>query len=249
MTTTYLRDPATGQILFDASGYPEIDTSVPNPNNYSLLQYRVGYETLGAVTNDDVSFAINDAIQEYERQDFWFNSMRYFGVSGSSSNLATVAGKEFYAQQDLGNLPAWPHISKIMVVAFGNRYPLNERTPQHIDDMSISTTWQGLPTDWCFMAGAIRIYPIPNGSYPLILDGNIRFRPLSEPTDFNCWTDEARNLIRYGARRRLMTDVNRDQAQAEIAAMGEQNELRALKRETFGRTGGPGKLRPSRGYF
>ena len=158
MTTTFLRDAATGQVLFDSSGYPRIDATLSNPNTYGVLKTRVGNEVLGAVTNDDVAMAVQDAIAEYERQDFWFSEMRFYGVTGSDSALTTVPGKEFYAQGDMLTLPNWSHISKIMVLAFNNRYTLRERTPQWIDDQSISPTWQGLPTDWSWSSGALRLY-------------------------------------------------------------------------------------------
>ena len=251
------RDPTTGQILFGTDGYPIFASNV-GANTYQNLQGRVQNEVLGSPTTTDIQNAIQDAISEYERESFWFNDMRYFGdVTGSSSDLQTVQGQEFYSYADLPMLISMPHLSKILVLAFSNRYPLIQRTKQWIDDQSISTTWQGLPTDWAWQSGALRLYPVPNGGYPLILDGTIRFAPLVNGTDYNCWTNEAERLIRTEAKRLLFRDITRDSDQ--VAAMelelmgnpqtGRQGALAQLRRETMRRAGGPGKLRPSRSYF
>jgi len=238
--TEYVRDPATGQILFGATGAPLI---VPNP----------AANTYGAMTN-----AIQDAIAQFERETYWFNDMRTFGdVAGSLSDLQTVEGKEFYSAQDLPVLINMPHIRKIMVLAFQNRYPLEERTMGWIDDTSISPVWNGLPTDWAWQAGAIRIYPIPNDAYPLILDGTIRFAPLVNPTDTNPWMCEAEWLIRSEAKRLLFTNITRDADQAALMEReiygnpqsGRQGALSQLRRESSRRAGGAGSLRGSRGYL
>jgi hypothetical protein len=253
--TEYVRDPVTGQILFGSDGSPQV---VPNPaaNTYGGMIQRVTYEVLGSPIASDVTNAIQDAIAQFERETFWFNDMRTFGgVTGSLSDLQTVLGKEFYSAQDLPTLINMPHIRKILVYAFQNRYPLEYRTMGWIDDQSISPVWNGLPTDWSWQAGALRLYPIPNGQYPLILDGTIRFADLVNPTDSNPWVNEAEWLIRSEAKRLLFTNITRD---ADQAAMMEreiygtpqrQGALAQLRRESGRRAGGPGALRGSRGWM
>lgn len=253
----YQRDPASGQPLFDANGYPLIVAN-PSANTYGMLQTRVQYETLGPATAQDVQNAISDALTLYEQEAFWFNDMRTFGgVAGSLSNLQTVDGKEFYSSQDLPVLTNMPHIRQIMVLAFANRYPLKQRTQQWIDDQSISTTWQGLPTDWCWSGNSIRLYPVPNGGYPLIIEGTIRFQPLVNTSDYNVWTNRGERLIRLEAKRILFKDINRDAEQAasmeaEIYGdprTGRQGALAILRRESMRRAGGPGRFRASKGYM
>lgn len=254
---TYQRDPATGQVLFDSSGFPIYGTNA-GANTYAQLRTRVLDEVLGSVTTDQANNAIQDAIQTFERQSFWFNNMRNFGaVSGSLANLQTVNGQEFYANQDLPVLVNMPHISKILVLAFGNRYPLNSRDPQWIDDQSISTTWQGLPTDWCWQSGALRIYPVPNGGYPLIIDATIRFPVMTLDADYSVWTNRAEPLIRQEAKRLLFVNITRDPDQAAAMqgevygnpGIGKQGALGALRRESTRRSAGPVKMRASRGYL
>lgn len=256
---SYERDPASGAVLYDTNGYPvQDDDRNAGANTYAQLQARIQNEVLGSPTVTDVQNAIQDAIDAYERESFWFNQMRYFGdVAGSASDLVTVQAKEFYSDVDLPVLINYPHISKIMVLAFSNRYPLIQRTPQWIDDQSLSTTWQGLPTDWCWEAGSLRLYPVPDGAYPLIVNASVRFAPLVNGTDYSAWTNRAEALIRFEAKRLLFVNITRDQAQAAAMegeifgnpASGRQGALGMLRRETSRRAGGTGKLRPSRGYF
>lgn len=256
----YQTDPSTGQLLFDADGYPLPDgTANAGASTYGDMQARVYNEVLGAITAVDVKTFILDAIASYERMDFYGNSIRYFGdLTGSSSDLQTIQGKEFYSYADLPILANMPHIMKVMVLAFNNRYPLIQRTPQWIDDQSISPTWNGLPTDWCmYPSGMLRLYPIPNGGYPLILEGTIRFRPLAEDADYSFWTNRAERLIRIESKRRLFREMTRDADQAAAMELelsgdprtGRQGAFSELVRETVRRAGGPGSLRASRGYF
>lgn len=254
----YARDGSTGQVLFDVAGNPRIVPNA-NANTYGQMQARIQNEVLGLITADDVKNAIQDAIAEYEREDFYFNNMRTFGAAtGSNSDLQTVQGKEFYSYQDLSVLINMPHISKISILAFSNRYPLVNRTQQWMDDVSMSPTWNGLPTDWAWISGSIRLYPIPNDSYPLIIDGTIRFPPLVNDADYNVWSNRAEALIRTESKRLLFTNITRDEDQAAImlreihgdpAFPMRQGFLAQLRRETSRRAGGAGKIRPSRGYL
>lgn len=257
----YQHNPQTGEMLFDVNGLPLQDVSGANAgaNTYAQLQGRVQNEVLGPATATDIQNAIADAIGIFEANTFWFNSFRVFGgVAGNLSDLETVAGQEFYNQTNLPSLISFPHISKALIVAFSNRYPLINRSPQWVDDVSVSTTWQGLPTDWAIQGGDLRCYPVPNGGYNFILNATIRFKPLSNSGDFNPWTNRAERLIRQCAKMLLFRDINRDEAQAMICQNEvygnpmnplKQGEFQKLKAEGMRRAGGPGKLRPSRGYM
>lgn len=251
--TQWQRDPVTGQVLFDAAGNP---LAVPNPDapTYGRMQARIANEALGRATATDIRDAINDAISSFENSSFWFNDMRTFN---EASGLTTQMGKEFYSGQDLPVLVNMPHIRNIMVLAFNNRYPLIARTQQWIDDVSVAQTWTGMPTDWCWVGGSIRIYPMPNAGYPLIITGTIRFTDLVNPDDTNPWVNEAEWLIRSEAKRLIFTNINRDELQAakmeqEIYGnpqTGRQGALDQLQFETTRRSSSPGRIRASRGYF
>lgn len=257
----YKRDPATGMTLFDALGYPQFDdTANSGANTYAQLQARVQDEVLGSPTTAQIQNSIQDAVLMFEREVFYFNKIRSFGVTGSLSNLQTTQGREFYSNQDLPVLLNIPHIANVVILAFSNRYPLNSRTPFWIDRASVSTTWQGLPTDYCIMEdGTLRLYPVPDASYQIVLDAAFRFKPLANDNDYNCWTNRAERLIRQAAKMLLFRDIIRDEPQAttferqvfgDPARPGLPGELGRLKAETTRRGGGSGgKLRASRGYM
>jgi hypothetical protein len=257
----YQTDPATGQLLFDADGYPLLDgTANTGALTYAQMQARVSNEVLGLITIDDVKNAIQDAISRFERETFYGNSIRYFGqLSGSSSDLVTVAGKEFYSYADLHILSNMPHIMGVTVLAFANRYSLTRRTPQWFEDVSVSPAWQGMPTDYTvYPSGMLRIYPIPNDGYPLILNGTMRLRPLDADADYSFWTNRGEKLIRCEAKRNLFVDLTRDEDQAAIMQKeiyGDptnprfRGALADLQGESARRTGSGSKLRASRGYF
>lgn len=242
----FVRDPTTGAVLPDANGYPQIVADA-SANTYAQLQSRIQNEVLGSPTTSDIQNAISDAIAQYERESFWFNDLRFYGGStGALAHLQTVAGKEFYSSQDMPALTTMPHIRSVVILVGGNRRILQERTPEWMDYSSMSPTMRGLPDTYCLSGGAMRLYPIPNGVYSLVLDGTTRFAPLVGPGDFNPWTNRAERLIRAEAKRLLFKDIIRDaeQAQAmELEIMGDprtgrQGALAMLRRESGRRAGG-----------
>ena len=256
----FANDPVTGFPTFDASGYPIISlTANVGANTYGALQAKIQNEILGSPTTAQIQNAIGDAIANFESMAFWFNQIRYWGgTAGSLSNLQTTAGQELYSGLDLPILAVMPAISNIQVIAFGNRYSLRSRTKQWMDENSVSPTWQGLPTDYTIVDGtSVRLYPIPNAVYPLIVYGTTRFPPLVNSPDFNCWTNRGEALIRQEAKRLLFLNITRNPTQvqameAEIYGDGpKQGILSRLRREGQTRlgTGGGGKIRASRGYM
>ncbi len=179
----------------------------------------------------------------------------------SGSLLQTVAGQELYSAIDLPLLAAMPAISNIQVIAFNNRYSLRSRTKDWMDEQSVSPSWQGLPTDYAIVNGtSVRLYPIPNDVYPLIIYGTTRFYPLVNNSDYNCWTNRGEALIRQEAKRLLFLNITRNPLQA-MAMQKEiygdpgnpyqQGILSRLRRESQTRlgTGGGGKIRASRGHM
>lgn len=260
MTTTstirYQRNPTTGEVLLDVNGYPQI-VADPTANTLATMRARITHEVLGAIIPTDVDDAIRSAIAQFEREQLWFNDLRTYAAPGSLATFGTTLHKEFYSADDLSTLGNWPHIRQVMILAFGNRYPLRQRTQQWIDDASMNQQWSGLPTDWCWNSQSIRMYPIPNGSYPLIIEGTIRFPPPIADTDTSPWLNEAERLIRCEAKRLLYLEINRDQSQAQAMELevygnpqiGRQGALAQLRRESSRRAGGAGKLRGSRGWM
>lgn len=135
--------------------------------------------------------------------------------SAVMTSLATVTGQEFYDQYTWAYLLSSIHIDKIWVFISGNRYSLNPRTEQYMSDTSLNPNVTGQPIDYSYYAEAIRLYPIPNGVYPITIEGTRRYSTLVNSTDANVWTQDAADLIKAEAKRDIYMNTLKDKAQAD----------------------------------
>ena len=104
-----------------------------------------------------------------------------------------------------------PKITHIHILVNNNRYVLYPRTWQYLEDISVNPqVVTSLPVDYAYFAEQIRIYPIPDGSYPITLNGNSRVGPLVNPSDANAWTQDAYDLIRSEAKLILAMETLHD---------------------------------------
>jgi hypothetical protein len=209
---------------------------------YSDLQNRIADELQRTDLTAEIVNAIGTAIQFYERKRFYFNELR------DNGSWSTAVGQEFYGSADSSLIYTMPSIDQISILAYTNRLQLTPRTAREIEEMSVGTTWTGMPTDWCFVGENIRMYPIPNLVYPVYLTGTQRLTALINPSDTNAWTVDAEPLIRARAKRELFTHVLRDPDNATLMNQAEQEALANLKGETGARVAAGGRIRVS-GYF
>lgn len=192
--------------------------------------------------------AIQSAIAKWEREHFYFNEVE--DINGFS----TVQGQEFYTSADYAPIGTNIHLDKIWVLISSNRYSLNPRTEQYLSDTSLNPSVQGQPIDYALYARTLRLYPIPDGAYPVTFEGTKRFAMLSADTDTNVWLQDAADLIKAEAKLDLLTHTLKRADQAKIqknAIYGDPDDPRdhgylyALQSENVQRT--PGKMRAN--YF
>lgn len=131
------------------------------------------------------------------------------------TTLSTATGQEFYDATSWPQIGTQPHIDKMWVFISGNRYSLNPRTEQYLSDTSLNPNVYGQPIDYAYYAEAIRLYPIPDGDYPITIEGTRRFTNLSASTDSNVWTTDAADLIKAEAKRDIYMNILKDKAQAD----------------------------------
>lgn len=193
--------------------------------------------------------AIQNAIARWEREHFYFNEI---GSQTPGATFTTVNGQEFYTSSDWPILPTMPHIDKLWVLVSGNRYSLNPRTEQYLSDTSVNPVVTGQPVDYAIQAETLRIYPIPNGAYPITAEGTQRFATLVNPSDTNGWLQDGADLIKATAKEDLYRHTLKNNALADEmkkAVYGDpmfpqdQGYLDALLYETHQRTA-VGKIRP-----
>jgi hypothetical protein len=207
--------------------------------SYGDMQNRIADELVRSDLTSQIQNAIQTAIKQYERIPFYFNQLR------QESSFYTAQGQEFYTGNDSPLIAAMVTLNRVTVTVSGNRYSLNPRTPEYLEDTSVNPIVFGQPVDYAYFAEQLRFYPIPDNTYSVALSGIYRLFTLSNPTDTNPWTSDAELLIRARAKYEIAVHILRD---ADLAASMKSVELDALydlKGETLRRT--PRRIRPT--YF
>jgi hypothetical protein len=206
--------------------------------------------TLGPIQN-----AIQSAIARWERESFYFNQFLLQVNPNGSNPLVTSVGQEYYGKTTTPNaydFTSIASIKKAWIYISSNRYPLNPRTTEYLDDVSVNPANTGEPTDWAFSAMMLRLYPISNSIYPVGFEGVQKLAALVNPGDSNCWTQDAFDLIRSEAKLILAQEVLSDadlEASMTKAIYGtpgtsRKGYLADLKGETVRRSA-RGKIRPT----
>src|SRR6185312_677208 len=146
-----------------------------------------------------------------------------------------------------------PEIDEVRLTTGTNRFTLNKRTWEYLEDIAVSSTSYGLPIDWAYYAETLRFYPIPDAAYSVTLMRYQRFTNLSANTDANAWTQDAFDLIKSEAKLILAREVINDDALAQrmVRAIygdpevpGSRGYLAALKAEGSRRES-RGRIRPT----
>jgi hypothetical protein len=206
---------------------------------YADMQARIANDLARSDLTSEIQLAIQDAIYDYERRRFYFNELR------QAPAFTCVVGQEFYTLSADADIASMPHLDAVTLYAFNNRYTLEYMTPKQMEDISVSPYWNGMPTDYTYYNEQIRLYPIPNYAYPVYLSGTIRLSHPSASGDSGPWMNDAEQLIRACATKKLCRDVTYDQLKMSAAANAEEEALRYLLGETAQR-GGPARIRATK---
>lgn len=148
----------------------------------------------GDITSAQINYGIQDAIKLYERRGWWFNQ--------KTANMNTVAGQEYYTSTDLADIPNIVQIDNAVVNYGGYKYPLRSVDYNTIDDVQDGSI-SSVPTLFAVYKNNIRLYPIPDATYVVTLSYVYRLTTLSADSDENAWTNDAEELIRQCAKRRI----------------------------------------------
>lgn len=200
----------------------------------SQIAYELGQRTdllniPSGLALSPIQQAIQNAIAKWEREHFYFNEVIAINA------FSTVSGQEFYGVSSSPFLGAqfwdsgagvWdgttsstssgaqsggsfasPHFDKIWILVSNNRYTLTPRTEQYLSDISVNPNNSGQPVDYSIYAETLRLYPIPDGVYPLTFEGVQRFSLLINSTDTNVWLQDAANLIKAEAKCDILENI------------------------------------------
>lgn len=232
-------------------------------SNYITLQQQIADECsdnqalLSPLSDSNLTLspiqnAIQAAIAKWERETFYFNDFRLEPTN--SSPFKTVIGQEFYSAVDYAPLATLATIKSARILISSNRYILREWDEEQMNIESVNPTLVAQPTRWSYDAEQMRLYPIPDGVYPIGLTGTQRLSALAQPTDASAWTQDAFDLIRSEAKLILAREVIYD-AQLEAASLKaiygdptnpqERGYLTVLKNETRRRSSSRARIRPT----
>ena len=155
------------------------------------------------LTLSPIQNAIQSAVSKWEREPFYFNEI----YNSATPLFTTVSAQELYTTADASMIATSPYIYNLHALISANRYEMRKRSWQEIEDLSSNPAARGQPNDWAYLAKTIRLYPIPDGAYPIRASRLQILTALSADADTNVWTSDAYDLIRSEAKLILAQEV------------------------------------------
>lgn len=160
------------------------------------MKARIAVEVRRANIPDDIAVAIQDAIEAYQGERFFF--------SEAINDFPTVAGQEFYGVDDAAAIGLLTKLDYVKCFIGTLPYTLDPLMPARIEYLSADGTNQGQPLSYCYYAQQIRFWPIPNDVFTIRLGGQFVPPAPAADTDIgNKWMVEAERLIRSRAKYEL----------------------------------------------
>lgn len=186
------------------------------------LKTRIITETNRDDLNDELADALTLCIQQsidfYKNQRFWFNELR------ATSTL--TAGSEYLAIP-----PEFVFVDQLRIIIGGVRYTLTKNQFTEIEDL-YSVPLTGQPTNWAEYDYQARLWPTANIAYTMIWIGVRNVSPAldyEDPNSENDWTTYGYDLIDARARFLLYRDYFRDEGGMQIAKAAETEAYSNLK--------------------
>lgn len=187
-----------------------------------------------ASLSDIVLVDIQSSIREYETQRFYFNeqaislTLSFTNTYALSLWAAAGTGVQDIVEIDFLNV----------LVNSTRTIQLEERTIKDLDLISGGTTSiNGYPQFFSVFNQQLKIFPLAAASgYVSTMYAHVKFTEIAAGgfATSNPWTNDAAELIRNAALKRLWGRRFRDYDAAQACAQGERDALRALQRRTEG---------------
>ena len=220
-------------------------------STYGDMASRIADELSRTDLTGQIQSGILRAILFHGRRRWWFNEQSF--------TFNTVAGQEYYSETDTGaqTLSRIVIVDTATLIVGNNRYPINQRTWQYINQISVTTTTYGQPQDFClyspsgwngydWSAGSpnattmqMRLYPIPDlSTYQVIVAGVLvpSFMNSSSPYDWpgndatDVWSIDLEDLICTRAKWDVCKNYLKDMDAATAAKAEETDALQSLTR-------------------
>lgn len=189
-----------------------------------------------------ITQCIADAITIYQPHRFKFSESR------TVCTFNTVNAQEFYTSSDNAAIATLFAFDYVTITISGTNFELTRRTPQEIENLSLPQA-RGQPTIFSYYDEKIRLYPVPNAVYAIIVAGHMSIAaPAADSTASNRWMTDGERLIRSRAKYELSLNYGVDYPDL-AARMHPENGATAdafseLKRVT-NKVTGLGRMRPT----
>lgn len=174
-----------------------------------------------------VQSAVLTAIEYYGKRATWFNEFR-------QESLQTTSGEE-YLTLSASLRPVRFTSVKVRIDATRD-YPLSSTTFQEIDRVDASQ-YIGYPELYAYYDGTLRLYPIPNGTYTMLLAGVRHIPGISAGASTaatNEWLTDCEEIIRCRAKGYLYRDEVHNPQRAEYFFQEAEKAWRELSRQNTG---------------
>lgn len=211
-------------------------------STYADMQTRIADELVRSDLTTQIAQQIQSAIAQYQRTLFFFNEK-------TDATWPTVLNQELYATTD-GVPSDIVSIDKLTVLYGNTRQAVDRRDWDYIEDRQTGTLKGGPPTDYAYRELKFRLLPIPTTVMTLYLSYVQRVAAPNASTDVGPWMNEAEELIRSAAKRRIFQHVIIDTDQMMLmggpdgTVGAEGAAFNALKGETARRLG-TGHVKPT----
>lgn len=187
----------------------------------SVLKARIASDLHRTDLTDDIAYAIADSVAHYKTRRFRFNQAR--------STFNVTSGTEYYGTSVIPNDIL--QVDVLSITVNGRKYVLREWSYETMERIASTTNTFGQPTAWAWYDDEIRFYPVPDATYTVTISYHQSIGVPATDGASNAWTNEAEELIRNAAKRRLCLGKLRDPEGAQLAATYEGEALERLRKE------------------
>lgn len=185
--------------------------------------------------SDIVLIDVQSAIKDYEAYRFHFNE-RTLSITLSATNTYALS---LWVATDatLGDIIEIDNMS--VVVSGGRRYPLDEVGHDRMRWLDVGAGQPtGNPQLYSLWNQSVVIDSFPTTAITGTIDCHVKLKAVTAFTDDNAWSNDASELIRNAALKRLWGLRYHDYTAAQAAAVAEQDALGALQRKANALSGG-----------
>jgi hypothetical protein len=177
-------------------------------STFGAMQDRIADELARTDLTSQISKAIQSSIRHYERERFYFNE--------TIGTFSTVASQEWYSSSDFSAMPNIAEIDSVRITVGSNIYRLIARDFSYLEEINLSTSHTGDPTDFCYYRQQMRFWPIPSAVRTITIAYVARPATLSASTDTNAWMTDAEEMVRSRAKADIYGHVLRDTERAGV---------------------------------